>query len=96
MGGFDNIETLSVGEDQWQSASWKIKTAVSGMNGDLAQLLYAAETGGVRNAEEILKDDEFDGNRESASRPVCTVCWRGTTSSESSTIVMSGTGLDVE
>ena len=35
------------------------------MNGDLAELLNAAETGGVRNAQEILKDDEFvDAKRE--------------------------------
>ena len=48
MRGFDNIETLLGGEDQWQSWSWTIKTAVSGMNGNLARLLNAAETGGVR------------------------------------------------
>ena len=58
MRGFDNIETLLGGEDQWQSWSWTIKTAVSGMNGNLAGLLNAAETGGVRIAEEILKEDE--------------------------------------
>ena len=32
---------------------------VSGMSGDLAELLSAAKTGGATNAEEILKDDEF-------------------------------------
>ena len=38
---------------------------MSGVNGDLAELLNAAETGGVRNAEAFLKDDEFvDANRE--------------------------------
>ena len=39
------------------------------------------ETGGARNAEELLDDDAFvDANREKTSRPVktCTVCWRGT------------------
>ena len=59
MRGSDNIETVSGGQDQRQNWSWKIKTAVSGMNEDLAELLNAAEAGGVRNAEEILKDDEF-------------------------------------
>ena len=34
-------------------------------DGDLAELLNAAETGGIGNAEEILKDDEdFDANQE--------------------------------
>ena len=36
--------------------AWQIKTVVSGMNGDLAEVSSAAETGGVRNAEEKLKD----------------------------------------
>ena len=32
---------------------------------DLAELLNATETGGVRNAEDMLKDDELvDANRE--------------------------------
>ena len=53
------------GEDQWQNWSWKIQTAVSGMNGDPAEILNAAEKYGVRSAEEILKDNEFVGeNRE--------------------------------
>ena len=40
------------------------------MNGDLAELLNAAETGGVRNAEEILKGDEFVGaNRAKCIQP---------------------------
>ena len=59
MRGFDNIETLSGGEDQWQNWSWKIKTAVSGMNGELAQILDAAEADGVRNLEEILEENAF-------------------------------------
>ena len=37
MKGFDNIETSSGGEDLWQKWSWKIKTAVSGLSGDLAE-----------------------------------------------------------
>ena len=65
MRGFHNIETLWGCEDQWQNWSRKIKTAVSGMNGDLSQVLNAAETGGVRNAKEILKDDGFvDAKKE--------------------------------
>ena len=35
------------GEDRWQSWSLKIKTAVSGINGDLAELFNAAEADGV-------------------------------------------------
>ena len=45
-----------------------------------AELLIAAETGGVRIAEDILKHDSFaDANREIAPRSVkiCTVCLRG-------------------
>ena len=40
-------------------ANWslKIKTAVSGINGELAEMLDAAEADGVRNVEEILKED---------------------------------------
>ena len=32
---------------------------MSGMNGELAELLDAAEADGVRNLEEILKEDAF-------------------------------------
>ena len=39
MRGFDNIETLPGGEDQWQN-----------LDEDLAEPLNAAETGCVRNA----------------------------------------------
>ena len=97
MRGFDNIETLSGGsEDQWQKWS-EIKTAVSGLHGDLAELLNAAETGGVRNAKEILKDDEFvDADREKwikARKEMCYVLVRNT-NSEASTIVRSVAGLD--
>ena len=75
---------------KWQNGSWKIKTAVSGMNRDLAELLNAAETGTVRNSEEISKYDAFVyANREDVSGPVETY-----TDSEASTIVRSVTGMD--
>ena len=97
MRGFENIETLAGGEDEWQIWSWKLKTAVSGMSGGLAELLNAAETGGVRNAEEILQDDEFvDANREKcieASEEVYSASAE-CTNSEASTIARSVTGLD--
>ena len=65
MRGFDNIETLSGDEDLWQIWSWKIKTAVSGMNGGLVEILEAAETDGVRNLDQTLKEDTFvDANQE--------------------------------
>ena len=59
--------------------SWEIKTAVSGMNGELAEILDAAEADGVRNLEENLKEDAFvDANKE--SRPAERVRrWRQTT-----------------
>ena len=64
MRSLDNIETLSEGEDQWQSWWWTVKTAVSGTDGELA-----AEADGVRNLGEILKEDAFvDANKENASR----------------------------
>ena len=69
MGGLDNIETLSGGEDQWQYWSWKIKTAVSGINGDLADMLNAAEADGGRNLEDIKEN----ASRRTESR---TACWR--------------------
>ena len=34
--GFDNIELLSIGEEQWQNWWWKMKTVVSGRNKDWA------------------------------------------------------------
>ena len=75
MRSLDDIETLSEGEDQWQSRRWTVKTAVSGTDGELA-----AEADGVRNLEEILKEDAFvDANKENASRRAdsCTMCERG-------------------
>ena len=45
--GFDNIETLSGGEEQWQNWSWKIKTIISVTSGELAEMLHAAERTGI-------------------------------------------------
>ena len=52
-------KTLSGGEDQWPNWSWEIKTAVPGMNGEVTEVVDAAEADGVRNFEEILKEDAF-------------------------------------
>ena len=91
--GFDNIETLSGGEEQWQNWSWKIKTVISGTNGELAEILNAAERTGMKSTEEILREDQFvDANRK-ASREMYTVLARYT-SSEALTIVKSVTELD--
>ena len=49
MKGFDKIEVFSVGEEQWQNWSWKIKTAVSGMNEEFAEMLTTAETDGIES-----------------------------------------------
>ena len=54
---------------------------MSGTNGELAEIVNAVETDGVRNIEGILREDVIvDANKENASRPAesCTVCWRGT------------------
>ena len=63
---------------------------MSGKNGDLAELLNAAEAGGVRNVEELLKDDELvAANTEKcikASKELFSVLARYT-NSEASTIV---------
>ena len=62
--GFDKLESLSGEEDQWVNP-WKIKTAVSGMNGETAEILDAAEADGVRNLKEILKEDAIaEANKE--------------------------------
>ena len=78
---------LSGGEDQRQTWS---ADAVSGLNGDLAKILDAAEVRGMRNLEEMPKEDVFvDAGREScikASRelwpgpqaPKCREVRRGT------------------
>ena len=47
MKGFDKIEVFSGGEEQWQNWPWKIKTAVSGMNEEFAEMLTTAETEGI-------------------------------------------------
>ena len=47
MKGFDKIEVFSGGEEQWQNWSWKIQTAVSGMNEEFAEMLTTAGTEGI-------------------------------------------------
>ena len=78
-----------------KSLSRKIETAVSGMNGDLAKILNAAEAGGVGDVEEILKEDAcVDAKREKcikASRELSSALARYT-SSEASTIVRDRDG----
>ena len=64
--GFDNIEVFSGGEGQWQNWSWKIKTAVSGMKEEFAEMLPTAEADGIESTEEALREAKFvDANRES-------------------------------
>ena len=97
MRGFDNAETFSEGEDQWQNWACKIKTAVSGMNGEFAELSDAAEADGVGNLEGILKEDaSVDASKETcveASGELYSVLAR-CTSSETSTIARSVTGVE--
>ena len=63
--GFDNIETFSDSEEQWQNWSWKIKTAVSRMNEEFAEMLSTAEGDGIESIEEVLREPNFvDANRE--------------------------------
>ena len=68
---------------------------MSGVNGDLTELWNAVETGGVRNAREILKNDEFvHVNSEKcikASKEMYRVLARYT-KSEALTIVTSVSG----
>ena len=46
-----------------------VKTAVSGMNKDLAELLDAAETDGVKGVEESQEHDKFvDANKVKCTR----------------------------
>ena len=60
--GFDNIETFSGGEEQWQNWSWKIKTAISGMNGELANRHFSNESGSLESQyEELLKSADNPG-----------------------------------
>ena len=58
---FDNIETFSGGEEQWQNWSWKMKTAVSGMHGELVEMLNAVETSGIENTEGVLRRGPIRG-----------------------------------
>ena len=65
MNGFDKIEVFSGGEEQWQNWSWKIKTAVSGMSEEFAEMLTTTETEGVESIEEVLREARFvDASRE--------------------------------
>ena len=60
MRGFDNIETSSGSADHWPTRSFwqnRIKTAVSGMNGDLVDILDAAEADRV--CDKLFRDTCF-------------------------------------
>ena len=95
--GFDTIEVFSGGEKLWQNWSWKIKTAVSGMNEEFAEMLTTAETEGTESIEEVLKEAIFvDANRErcvKASKEMYGVLARYT-NSEDLTIVKSVSDMD--
>ena len=97
MKGFDQIEVFSSGEEQWQNWSWKIKTAVSGMNEEFAEMLTTAETDGIKSIEEVLRDAKFvDANRErcvKAGKEMYGVLGRYT-NSEALTIVKSVSEID--
>ena len=97
MKGFDKIEIFSGGEEQWQNWSWKIKTAVSGMNEELAEILITAEADGIESIEEVLGKAKFvDANRErcvKASKELYGVLARYT-NSEALTIVKSVSEMD--
>ena len=65
MKGFDEIELFPGGEEQWHNWSWKIKTVVSGMNEEFAEMLTTAEAKGIESIEEVLREAKFvDANRE--------------------------------
>ena len=97
MKGFDKIEVFSGGEEQWPNWSWKIKTAVSGMNEDFAEMLTTAETEGTECIEEVLREAKFvDANRErcvKAGEEMYGVLARYT-NSEALTIVKSVSEMD--
>ena len=59
MKGFDKIEVFSGGEEQWQNGSWKIQTAVSGMNEEFAEMLTTAEADGIESIEEAFKRSQI-------------------------------------
>ena len=97
MKGFDKIEVFSGGEEQWQNWSLKIKTAVSGMNEEFAEMLTTAETEGMEGIEEVLREAKFvDANRErcvKAGKEMYGVLARYT-NSEALTIVKSVSEMD--
>ena len=97
MKGFDKIGVFSGGEEQWQNWSWKIKTAVSGMNRELAEILTTAEADGVESIEELSREAKFvDANRERcvrAGKEMYGVLARYT-NSEELTIVKSVSEMD--
>ena len=48
-----------------RTGPWKIKTAVSGMNEEFAEMLTTADTVGIESIEEVLREAKFvDANRE--------------------------------
>ena len=95
--GFDKIEVFPGGEEQWQNWSWKIKTAVSGMNEEFAEMLTTAEAKGIESIEEVLREAKFvDANRErcvKACKELYGVLARYT-NSEALTIVKSVSEMD--
>ena len=97
MKGFDKIEVFSGGDEQWQNWSWKIKTAVSGMNEVFAEMLTTAEADGIESIEEVLREAKFvDANRErgvKAGKEMYGVLARYT-NSEALTIVKSVSEMD--
>ena len=97
MKGFEKIEVFPGGEEQWQNWSWKIKTAVSGMNEEFAEMLTTAEAGGIESVEEVLREAKFvDASRErgvKAGKEMYGVLARYTTS-EALTIVKSVSEMD--
>ena len=52
MKGFDKIGVFSGSEEQFQNWSWKIKTDVSGMNEEFAEILTTAGADGIESIEE--------------------------------------------
>ena len=97
MKGFGKIDVFSGGEEQWQSWSWKIKIAVSGMNDEFAEMLTTAEAVGIERIEEALREANFvDANREKcvkAGKEMHGVLARYT-NSEALTIVKSVSEMD--
>ena len=64
------------GEGNWQTWSWKIKTAVSGMRGVLADVMTASEPCEDRTIVTVLNDAMFVDDQ--ASRELhCLLATRG-------------------